>query len=213
MNTCNASSLMISADRTPLLNPYNTATTLNLSSCSGSTTYANAFTPLSEPWHRQVETFSSFIVSILICANRVKWDAASTHSILSVPTGGNTHFNILTEYQSISSSNIKNSSTACIDDHEIKNLKGFLLHAVQVQHQKYSRYRISAGVERTYQQRKCCTLQYFHIIYRCLLPPTLNPPLQSNKHTPSDDVLLSHPQNQHQVHRSVPAHLNTQPRQ
>ena len=123
MNTCNASSLMISADRTPLLNPYNTATPLNLSSCSGSTTYANVFTPLSESWDRQVENFPSFIINVCVEANTVKWDAASPRSILSVPTGGNTHFNILTEYQSISSSNIKNSSTACIDD--CKNSKAF----------------------------------------------------------------------------------------
>ena len=42
---------------TPLIDTYNTATTFDLSSQSGSTAYADACVTLSKPWYSQVKTF------------------------------------------------------------------------------------------------------------------------------------------------------------
>ena len=53
INTHATSTATTPTTRTPLLDNYNPATPFELSSRSGSTAYADACTPLSEPWESQ----------------------------------------------------------------------------------------------------------------------------------------------------------------
>ena len=52
-------------------------------------------------------------------------ESIAPHGIVSVPNGGNTNCDILTEYQLISSANIEDLLTACTDNHSIQNIKVF----------------------------------------------------------------------------------------
>ena len=97
MNTYAASATTTTTTRTPLIDPYDRATTFDPSSRSGSTTYAKACAPLSEPWDVQVETFPSFMIKVYIYANKVKWNTAAPHGILFFPTGGNVNHGIPTK--------------------------------------------------------------------------------------------------------------------
>ena len=80
---------------------------------------------LSKPWDGQFEQFPSFVVNLLISANQVNWNNAAPHGILSAPTGGNTNFDIITKFQSISSANIAEAFEACTNNHIIQNPKAF----------------------------------------------------------------------------------------
>ena len=55
----------------------------------------------------------------------MKWNDVAPHVILSIPTRGNTNRNILTEYQSIFSTNIVGAFAARTNDRAIQNSKAF----------------------------------------------------------------------------------------
>ena len=123
MNTRSASSVTTLTACTPFINPYYPDTSFYLYSWSGSTAYAGACMPIYKPWDGQVENFPSFIVNICIRTNKVKRNAAAPHRILSIPTGSNTNCDILTEYQQISSANIKYKFTDHTENCAIQNAK------------------------------------------------------------------------------------------
>ena len=125
LNTHAASSATMSTTCIPLLHPYNQAMPFDIFSRDGSTAYANICAPLSKPCYRKIETFPFFIVNIHIRSNKVKWSSVAPHVIISDATGGNTNWDILTEYQSISSTNIEDTFTAHTDNLAIQNSKAF----------------------------------------------------------------------------------------
>ena len=55
----------------------------------------------------------------------VKWNAVAPHGILSVPPRGNTNLDIITEYQSISSTKISDAFSTRTKYFAIKNNKAF----------------------------------------------------------------------------------------
>ena len=88
MNTRATSVIWTMTAFIPLLSHYNPAKPFGLFSRFGGAVDADTCAPLSEPWDSQVETFPSFIINVCIYDNKLKWNDATPHSILSVPTGG-----------------------------------------------------------------------------------------------------------------------------
>jgi len=76
----------------------------------------NVSTPLKDIWDGTVNTFLSFVVSLSLRAEEVKWNAAAPHRILQI--GGR---NILTEYHSVIDADITVARTVRVDNHAIKN--------------------------------------------------------------------------------------------
>ena len=89
MNTCDAYASTTSTAFTTLLDTYNTDKPFYLSYQYGSTAYADACASLFELWDVQFKTFPQLIFNIRIHVNKMKWNAAATHGILSVLTRGN----------------------------------------------------------------------------------------------------------------------------
>ena len=125
MNTRATSASRTPTDSISFLNPYYSFRPFDLFSRSGSDVDTDACAPVYELCDSQVKTLPSFIISVCICVNKLKWNAATPHGILSVTTGGNTNHEIITKYRSILSANIANAFFARTNDQSIHNSKAF----------------------------------------------------------------------------------------
>lgn len=113
-----------------VFDPFASDDAFDLSSRSGSSAYATVSSPLDTVWNGDTATFPSFVVALRIRAKEGKWDAAGTvDPVTNITTPNPTNIlqiggkNILTEYHSISDTEIETAATARTNDRAIQNSK------------------------------------------------------------------------------------------
>ena len=106
-----------------VLDPFTGGHPFDLSTRSRSTAYDFFSKPLDEPWDGTVDTFPAFIIALRLRASKGKWnamepDGTTPHpsNILSI----NGH-HILTDYHSVSKTNITSAYTTRSDDRANQN--------------------------------------------------------------------------------------------
>jgi hypothetical protein len=104
------------AARTVVLDSFESNKPFDLSTRTGSQAFVTACAALDDPWNRTVETFPSFIISLCIQSGKVKWNATAPTGILEI----NAH-NLLTDYHSITDTDVDNARIARIDLQAIQN--------------------------------------------------------------------------------------------
>jgi hypothetical protein len=99
-----------------ILDPFESDEPFDLSARVGSTAFANACAALDDPWNGNVDTFPAFIISLRIRSGEVHWDAPAPRGILTIDG-----HNLLTEYHSITDTEITAARTARVDPRSIQN--------------------------------------------------------------------------------------------
>ena len=108
----------------PVFDPFDSADPFDLSTRAGSTAYSTISAPLDEVWDGHVATFPSFIVALRLRGEEGKWNAAAPQGILTFPsaTAGVTN-NILTDYHSVTDTQITTARAARVDQRAIQIAK------------------------------------------------------------------------------------------
>jgi hypothetical protein len=84
-----------------------------LGSRAGNTAYVKACSPLDTKWDGSIDKFPSLITGLRDRAIEAKWDAVAPHGIITFTIGA-TDFNLLTQYHSISLTEIESARTLVV---------------------------------------------------------------------------------------------------
>ena len=96
--------------------PFATNDPFDLSSRVGSNAFLSSSAPLDVIWDGDVANFPSFVVALRLRAKEAKWDAAGDSGILTISGK-----DILTEYHSISTTDIEAARTARTNNRALQN--------------------------------------------------------------------------------------------
>ena len=106
-----------------VLDPFTGGLHFDLSTQSGSAAYKLLSKPLDDPWNGTVDTLPTFIVAPRLRASKGKWNAMRPNGTTPTPSNIQTikGHHILTDYHSMSTSDIKSAYTNRRDDRAIQN--------------------------------------------------------------------------------------------
>ena len=118
INNMNPAQAQVRAATTPVLDPFTSNDPFDLASRAGSTAFTTACSKLDETWDGTAETFPAFVIALRVRAVEANWTAAAPHGITTIATK-----DLLTQYHSITDTEIQLQRTSRTNDRAIQNSK------------------------------------------------------------------------------------------